>query len=303
MTPSENVPKTEMTNRSSDNLDQLSTVQFVSLMNEEDFKAITAVKNVLPDIASAIDTIAERMTHSGRLIYIGAGTSGRLGVLDASEIPPTFSADPGQVIGIIAGGESALRSSVEGAEDNPLMAQADLEHLLLTPQDSVLGISASGGAAYVIAGLQYAKSKNALTIALVCNPDAPLIGNADSAIVAVTGPEIISGSTRLKAGTATKMILNMISTGVMVKLGKTYGNLMVDLQALNSKLRKRAVRLVITICKTDPQTAQQALEACSWRVKTACVHLLKHLSPQESLNLLEKHNGFLHEALDDEDIL
>ncbi len=303
MKQSDTIPETELANRSSEHLDQLSTLQFVTLMNQEDFTAVTAVKYALPAIVSAIDAIAERMMHGGRLIYLGAGTSGRLGVLDASEIPPTFDAGPGQVIGIIAGGETALRSAVEGAEDNRLLAQADLEHLCLTQLDSVIGISASGGAAYVLAGVQYAKIKNALAIALVCNPDAPLIASADIAIIAATGPEIISGSTRLKAGTATKMILNMISTGVMIKLGKTYGNLMVDLQALNSKLRTRAVRLVMTICTVDPETAQDALEICSYRVKTTCVHLLKHLSPQDSLNLLEKHNGFLRKALDDEDAL
>jgi len=303
MKQSDTVPETELTNRSSENLDQLSTLQFVTLMNQEDFLAVTAVKHALPTIASAIDAIAERVQQGGRLIYLGAGTSGRLGVLDASEIPPTFDASPGQVIGIIAGGETALRSSVEGAEDNPLLAQTDLQNLCLTQLDSVIGISASGAAAYVLAGIQYAKIINALSIVLVCNPDAPLIANADIAIIAATGAEIISGSTRLKAGTATKMILNMISTAVMVKLGKTYGNLMVDLQALNSKLRTRAVRLVMTICTVDAETAQDALEACSWRVKTTCVHLLKHLSLQDSLNLLEKHNGFLRKALDDEGAL
>ena len=300
MNHNKTVSETELINSDSKNLDQLSTLEFVTLMNQEDLNAVAAVKHALPAVTAAIDGIAERMQQGGRLIYLGAGTSGRLGVLDASEIPPTFNADPGQVIGIIAGGETALRSAVEGAEDDPHLAQADLEHLCLTRQDSVIGISASGGATYVAAGLQYAKTKNALTIALVCNPNAPLIASADLAIIAATGPEILSGSTRLKAGTATKMILNMISTGVMVKLGKTYGNLMVDLQTLNSKLRTRAVRLVMTICAVGPETAHEALEACSWRVKTACVHLIKHLSPGDAMNLLEKHYGYLREALNDE---
>jgi len=303
MNHNKTVSETELINSDSKNLDQLSTLEFVTLMNQEDLNAVAAVKHALPAVTAAIDGIAERMQQGGRLIYLGAGTSGRLGVLDASEIPPTFNADPGQVIGIIAGGETALRSAVEGAEDDPLLAQADLERLGLTRQDSLIVISASGGATYVAAGLQYAKTKNALTIALVCNPNAPLIASADLAITAATGPEILSGSTRLKAGTATKMILNMISTGIMVKLGKTFGNLMVDLQALNSKLRTRAVRLVMTICAVDPETAHEALEACSWRVKTACVHLIKHLSPGDALNLLEKHHGFLRETLDDEGAL
>lgn len=303
MNHNETVPETELINSDSKNLDQLSTLEFVTLMNQEDLKAVGAVQAVLPAVTAVIDGIAERMREGGRLIYLGAGTSGRLGVLDASEIPPTFNADHGQVIGIIAGGDTALRNAVEGAEDDAGQAHNDLARLALTQQDSVIGISASGTAAYILAGLQYARKRGSLTVALVCSPRAPLISAADLSIAAATGPEIVSGSTRLKAGTATKMILNMISTGVMVKLGKTCGNLMVDLQALNSKLRTRAVRLVMTICAVDPETAHEALEACSWRVKTACVHLIKHLSPGDAMNLLEKHHGFLREALDDEGTL
>jgi len=293
------IPETELINTDNRDLDQLSTLDFVTVMNREDIKAVQAVQAELPAVATVIDAIASRMQQGGRLIYLGAGTSGRLGVLDASEIPPTFSADPGQVIGMIAGGDTALRNAVEGAEDDASLAHNDLAGLALGQQDSVIGISASGTAAYVLAGFQYASSQGALTVALVCNPYAPLITIADLSIVAATGAEVLSGSTRLKAGTATKLILNMISTGVMVKLGKTYGNLMVDLQASNHKLRNRAVRLVMTICNVESKTAHEALIACSWRVKTACVYLVRHCSPQEAEQFLAHSGGYLRRALED----
>ena len=288
---------TETPNPRTRDLDQMTTLEMLQVINSEDASVATAVQACLPAIAMAVDAIAERIQLGGRLIYIGAGTSGRLGVLDASECPPTFGVEPGLVTGIIAGGERALRNSVEGAEDDPAQGQSDLQAAQLTRLDCVAGISASGSAPYVLGGLQYARQSGSLTVAVACVQPAALSEFADISILAVTGPEVLTGSTRLKAGTAQKMILNMISTGVMVRLGKTYGNLMVDVQAGNAKLRRRAIRLVTQICGVDEDYAQSMLTACDWQVKTAAAAFFLHSSPDEARAALKKADGVLRKII------
>jgi N-acetylmuramic acid 6-phosphate etherase len=235
---------TEGRNPDSADIDRLSARQIVELMNREDARVAEAVGREAEPIARAVELIAERLRAGGRLVYIGAGTSGRLGVLDASECPPTFNSPPGQVIGLIAGGSAALTRAVEGAEDREEDGAADLRLARLSAADVLVGIATSGRTPYVIGGLKHARSIGAATIGLSCNPQSALHEHADIAITPVVGPEVVSGSTRLKAGTATKMVLNMLSTGTMVRLGKTYGNLMVDLQARNAKLVERSARIV-----------------------------------------------------------
>jgi N-acetylmuramic acid 6-phosphate etherase len=230
--------QTESRNPASMNLDELTPLEIVQLMNAEDDRVIPAVAAQAEAIAQAITVIADRLRNGGRLIYAGAGTSGRLGVLDATECPPTFNSPPSQVVGIIAGGPKALTRAVEGAEDHPEYAACDLEALKLGPQDVLVGIATSGRTPYVLGAAAYAKTIGAYAIGLACNPDADLNAVVDLAITPVVGPEVLSGSTRLKAGTATKLVLNMLTTGAMVRLGKTFGNLMVDLRAANSKLRR-----------------------------------------------------------------
>ena len=261
------------------NLDCLSTLALVEAFNREDAQVAAAVSQVLPVIAQAIDAISERLRQGGRLIYVGAGTSGRLGVLDAAECPPTFNSDPQQVIACIAGGPPALTHAIEGAEDDTAAGSQAMHNLNLTPQDAVLGIAASGTTPYVIAALSAARSQGSLTLALTCHHPSPLSTLADLAITPHVGPEVISGSTRLKAGTAQKMVLNMISSGVMIRLGKTYGNLMVDVQATNAKLRRRAQHLVSQICNLDPASAQALLDHCNGEVKTAILCHHRHWDP------------------------
>ncbi len=235
---------TESRNPASEDLDGLSSLEIVQLINAEDANVAVAVGSEAVSIARAIDAIADRLGRGGRLVYVGAGTSGRLGVLDAVECPPTFNTDPAQVVGVIAGGSAALTRSVEGAEDLPALAIDDLKNVQVGPNDVVVGIATSGRTPYVIGALEYAQSVGAFTIGLSCNRDPELASRANLSITPVVGPEIVSGSTRMKAGTATKMVLNMLSTGAMIRLGKTYGNLMVDLRASNSKLADRARRIV-----------------------------------------------------------
>ena len=224
---------TEARNPASTDLDRMSTEELVRLINAEDATVAAAVEREAPSIAAAIDVIAERMARGGRLVYVGAGTSGRLGVLDAAECPPTFNADPGQVVGLIAGGREALARAVEGAEDSAEAGAADLRAIGLGADDAVVGIAASGRTPYVLGALDHARSVGAATIAFACNAQAEARHHADLGILPEVGPEVLTGSTRMKAGTATKMVLNMLSTGAMVRLGKTWGNLMVDVQATN----------------------------------------------------------------------
>jgi N-acetylmuramic acid 6-phosphate etherase len=278
-------------------LDLLPTLDLLRRMNAEDSAVPAAVGSVLPALAVAVDAIAERMARGGRLVYAGAGTAGRLGVLDASECPPTFGTAPEQVVALIAGGPPAVTHAVEGAEDDADAAAADLDALHVTPADTVVGVSASGRTPYAVAAVRHARARGALTVGLACNADSPLAAAAEHRLEVVTGPELITGSTRLKAGTAQKLVLNMISTAVMVRLGKTYGNLMVDVRATNAKLRARAHRLVAEATGADPTRCAEALEATNGQVKPAILMLLTGIGPEEAADVLATHSGHLRSAL------
>jgi len=288
---------TESRNPASERLDGLSAAAIVELINAEDAKITAAVGEQAPAIAQAIEVISDRLAAGGRLVYIGAGTSGRLGVLDAAECPPTFNSDPSQVLGIIAGGPGAMLKAVEGAEDSPTLAAEDLENIGLTSQDVVVGIASSGRTPYVIGGLDYARSQGAFAIGLSCNQDAALNGCADLNITPVVGPEVLSGSTRMKAGTATKMVLNMLSTGAMVGLGKTFGNLMVDLQATNTKLTERMKRIVCDLTDLSPEQASDLLNRCGGELKTAIVSYRLDKEPEVARQHLAAARGHLRNAL------
>jgi len=273
------------------NLDTRPTLDIVGLMHLEDCRAVDAVRPILPHIAAAVDAIAERMQQGGRLIYVGAGTSGRLGVLDAAECPPTFNTEPGQVVGVIAGGAQALTEAVEEAEDDPQAGAQALRDLHVGPLDSVVGIAASGRTPYVKGALIEARNQSALTVALICNLPAPLADLADHVLAPLVGPEVITGSTRLKAGTVQKLVLNMLSTAVMVRLGKTYGNLMVDVQQHNAKLQERARRIVAQACGISMEEAAEALARCDHDVKTAIVSTLLACPPEVARERLRQANG------------
>jgi N-acetylmuramic acid 6-phosphate etherase len=292
---------TEARNPASEAIDRLSPLEIVRLMNDEDATVAAAVRREERAIAEAIEIIAERLARGGRLIYLGAGTSGRLGVLDATECPPTFNTRPEQVIGLIAGGEAALTRAVEGAEDRPELAVADLERAGVGPDDAVVGIATSGRTPYVIAGLEFARSKGAAAIGFSCNEDPQLAAHSDLTITPVVGPEVLSGSTRLKAGTATKMVLNMLTTGAMVRLGKTYGNLMVDLRATNTKLLDRSRRIVATLAGVSQEEAESLLGMCGGEVKTAIVVHHHKITPEAARELLTRCGGHLRAALEAED--
>lgn len=280
-------------------LDSLSTLEMLHRFNQEDAKVADAVRLTLPAVAEAVDAAAAALSEGGRLVYMGAGTSGRLGVLDASECPPTFGVPHGVVIGLIAGGPGALLKAVEGAEDNFQLGEDDLKALQLTPQDMVVGIAASGRTPYVIGGLRYARKLGCRTAALSCNPDSPIAQAAAIAISPVVGPEALTGSTRLKSGTAQKLVLNMISTGAMVKTGKVYQNLMVDMQATNIKLVDRARRMVCEATGCTTEEAEAVLEQTDHEVKTAILMVLSGESAAAAKAKLAKHRGFLRAALND----
>ena len=290
-------PPTETRNPASAGMDSLSALDFARLMNRLDAAVPLAVAEVLPQIARAIETIAAQLAAGGRLFYLGAGTSGRLGVLDASELLPTFSLPPERAIGLIAGAERAITRSVEGAEDSAEEGRADLAAHDFGPRDVLVGIAASGGTPYVIGGLAYARQVGAPTIAVVCNPGSPVAAAADIPIEVVTGPEILTGSTRLKAGTAQKLVLNMLSTGAMVCLGKVYGNLMVDVQPTNAKLRARAVGIVDEITGVGRAESEALLDAAGWRVKTAVVMGLAGVDAAEAESRLDRAKGHVRDAL------
>jgi N-acetylmuramic acid 6-phosphate etherase len=289
---------TESRNSRSEAIDAMSALEIIELMNGEDALVASAVATQSERIAKAIELIADRFRQGGRLIYIGAGTSGRLGVLDASECPPTFNSPPGQVIGLVAGGPTALTTAVEGAEDRADFAVADLEKVKLGPLDVLVGIATSGRTPYVIAALRAARQCGAVTVSLTCNPDAEIAQLADISIAPIVGPEIISGSTRLKAGTATKMVLNMLSTGAMVLIGKTYGNLMVDLRATNTKLKTRTLRILQQLTNLENGATAALLEKCGGELKTAIVSARLGVEPSEARKRLEKFNGHLRRALE-----
>jgi N-acetylmuramic acid 6-phosphate etherase len=278
-------------------IDRLPTLEIARLMNGEDATVPTAVAERLPEIAAAIDAVAERMARGGRLIYAGAGTAGRLGVLDASECPPTFNTDPDQVVGLIAGGPDAMVTSVEGAEDSAQLARDDLDGLRLIAADTVVGISASGRTPYAIAAVEHARALGALTVGLACNPDSALAAAAEHGIEVVVGPELLTGSTRLKAGTAQKLVLNMLSTITMIRLGKTYGNLMVDVRASNEKLRARSRRIVALATGAPDDEIERALAATDGEVKNAILAILAGVDGPTAARLLEDSDGHLRAAL------
>jgi N-acetylmuramic acid 6-phosphate etherase len=292
---------TEGRNQESSNLDTMSAFEIVEIINNQDALVAQAIKAEIPSIARAVEEIVERFKRGGRLIYIGAGTSGRLGVLDASECPPTFNTPPSMVIGIIAGGEVALTSAVEEAEDNAELGKQDLLKVQLNANDAVVGITASGRTPYVLGALEYARSCGAFTIGLTCNKATPLEALAHLTLAPVTGPEVVSGSTRLKAGTAQKMALNMLSTAAMTLMGKTYGNLMVDVRVSNAKLRRRAVRIVIDCTGLSEVEASTLLERCNGETKVAIVAALAGVSPNRAAERLARTSGVVRLALKEAD--
>ena len=289
---------TEARNPLTQGLDNLSALEIVNLINSEDAKVAHAVGEVSESIAQAIDVIADRLSKGGRLIYMGAGTSGRLGVLDAVECPPTFNTEPELVIGLIAGGPKGLVRAVEGAEDSMGMGRQDLQEIALGNLDVVVGIAASGRTPYVKGALDYARDTGAYAIGFSCNQGAEIIDHADLSIIPVVGPEVLSGSTRLKAGTATKMVLNMLTTGAMVRMGKTYSNLMVDVQATNEKLAERARGIVESLTGCTRSESRELLKRCDGELKTAVVSKSLGLSADVSRDRLHSVNGHLRQALE-----
>ncbi len=291
------LPITEENNPATRDIDRRSTREILELISAEDRRVAAAVAAELEDIAAAADAIYARLARGGRLIYVGAGTSGRLGVVDASEMPPTFSVPHGTVIGLMAGGETAMFRAVEGAEDRAELGREDMARLDVNARDAVVGIAASGRTPYVLGALGEARARGALTVSLACAYPAPLHAAAELHIAPLTGPEVIEGSTRMKAGTATKLVLNMLSTTVMVKLGKTYGNLMVDLQPTNQKLRERARRIVERTTGLKPSDAQALLERCG-DVKTAIVAHHARIAPEAARERLRAASGSVRRALE-----
>ena len=288
---------TETRNPNTMELDRMTPLEIVTVMNREDARVPEAIRPALPNIARCVEWAAQSIESGGRLIYMGAGTSGRLGVLDAAECPPTFGVSPETVVGLIAGGDRAFLKAVEGAEDSRELGEEDLRRLGLTPKDTVIGIAASGRTPYVLGGLHYAGTVGCHTAAISCNPGSPIGKAAQLAIEVVPGPECLTGSTRLKAGTAQKLILNMISTATMVRCGKTYENLMVDVVPSNEKLRVRAENIVMEAASVTREQAQEALRQSHDRVKTAILMLLIGCGPEEAEARLEKTNGHIRQAM------
>jgi N-acetylmuramic acid 6-phosphate etherase len=294
---SANVPSTEAPNPRTSDIDTLSSLEIVTLINDEDARVAGAVRAQLPEIAHAVDVIVGRLQRGGRLFYFGAGTSGRLGVLDASEMPPTFSVPRDLVQGWIAGGDSALRRSAEAAEDDAAAGAQAVRKANVTEADVVVGIAASGTTPWVLGAVTEARERGAATIGLTCNPDAPLAHAAEMAIVPVVGPEVIAGSSRMKAGTAQKMVLNMLSTATMIRLGKVYGNLMVDVRPTNDKLRRRAARILQQAAGVDAETARATLEETGYEVKPALVMLLSGVDAGEARRRLDGAGGLVRRAI------
>ncbi|AAU38594.1 N-acetylmuramic acid 6-phosphate etherase [[Mannheimia] succiniciproducens] len=287
----------EQRNPNSMNLDSLSPLELVTLINNEDKQVPLAIEKVLPQIAQAVEKIVRTFQQGGRLVYIGAGTSGRLGVLDASECPPTYGVKPEMVVGLIAGGERALRHPIEGAEDNAEQGKADLQQINFSKKDILVGIAASGRTPYVIGALNYAKSLGAITISIASNPDSAMASIADIAIDTLVGAEVLTGSSRMKSGTAQKLVLNMLTTASMVLMGKCYQNLMVDVQASNEKLRARAIRIVMQATDCEKEVAERFLKAADNNAKLAIMMVLTNLDKQQASVLLQRHQGKLSRAL------
>lgn len=288
---------TEERNPLSEQIDNLSTLDMLKVINNEDKKVAIAVEKEMLNIAHAVDAISQAFMQGGRLIYSGAGTSGRLGILDASECPPTYGTSADKVKGLIAGGYSAIFKAVENAEDNTQLGADDLSNIQFTQQDILVGIAASGRTPYVIGGLDYANQLGATTVAISCNPDSPIAKLAKIAITPVVGPEVVTGSSRMKAGTAQKLILNMLTTGAMIKTGKVYGNLMVDVEATNKKLIERQINIVMQATSCDRDTAERALSESSRHCKTAIVMILASIGAVEAKALLDENNGFIRLAI------
>ena len=293
---------TEERNPDTLDIDTLTTLDMVRRINREDKKVAESVEEQLEEIAKAVDIIAGRMESGGRLVYIGAGTSGRLGVLDAAECPPTFSADPSQVVGLIAGGESAMFTAIEGAEDSDSLGEEDLKRIGFCDRDVAVGIAASGRTPYVIGALKYARSTGAPTIGVSCCPGSEITRITDVSISPSPGPEVITGSTRMKSGTAQKMVLNMLSTCAMIRLGKVYGNLMVDVKASNEKLIHRCERIVAVATGMSEEQAAECLSRCGYRSKTAIVMHLKQVDAAEADRLLMENGGRIAAVMADQDL-
>ena len=288
---------TEQRNPNSMQVDSLSALEIVQLMNQEDKQVPLAIEKCLPQIAQAVECIVAAFQQGGRLVYIGAGTSGRLGVLDASECPPTFGVSPEMVKGIIAGGERALRHPIEGAEDSKTQAVVDLQTIQFSSKDVLVGIAASGRTPYVIGALEYAKSLGSATVSIASNPNSAMANIVDIAIDTVVGPEVLTGSSRLKSGTAQKLVLNMLTTASMILMGKCYQNLMVDVQASNEKLKARAIRIVMQATDCDKALAEETLKQADQNAKLAIMMILSGLDRAQAEALLEKHQGKLQLAL------
>ena len=288
---------TEQRNPNSMHVDSLSALEIVQLMNEEDKQVPLAIEKCLPQIAQAVECIVAAFQQGGRLVYIGAGTSGRLGVLDASECPPTFGVSPEMVKGIIAGGERALRHPIEGAEDSKAQAVVDLQAIQFSSKDVLVGIAASGRTPYVIGALEYAKSLGSVMVSIASNPNSAMANIVDIAIDTVVGPEVLTGSSRLKSGTAQKLVLNMLTTASMILMGKCYQNLMVDVQASNEKLKARAIRIVMQATDCDKALAEETLKQADQNAKLAIMMILSGLDRAQAEALLEKHQGKLQLAL------
>ncbi|CAH8241062.1 N-acetylmuramic acid 6-phosphate etherase [Vibrio aestuarianus] len=291
---------TEGRNSASADIDTLPTLEMLQVINREDQKVAFAVEKTLPQVAQAVDAIVLAFQTGGRLIYMGAGTSGRLGILDASECPPTYGSHPDLVVGLIAGGHQAILKAVENAEDNTELGQDDLKHLQLTDKDVVVGIAASGRTPYVLGGMAYAKSVGATVVAIACNPQCAMQQQADIAIIPVVGAEVVTGSSRMKAGTAQKLILNMLTSGAMIRSGKVFGNLMVDVEATNAKLIQRQNNIVVEATGCNSDQAEQALNACQRHCKTAILMILADMNAEQATQKLAKHNGFIRAALNDQ---
>ena len=288
---------TEQRNPNSMHVDSLSALEIVQLMNEEDKQVPLAIEKCLPQIAQTVECIVAAFQQGGRLVYIGAGTSGRLGVLDASECPPTFGVSPEMVKGIIAGGERALRHPIEGAEDSKAQAVVDLQTIQFSSKDVLVGIAASGRTPYVIGALEYAKSLGSVTVSIASNPNSAMANIVDIAIDTVVGSEVLTGSSRLKSGTAQKLVLNMLTTASMILMGKCYQNLMVDVQASNEKLKARAIRIVMQATDCDKALAEETLKQADQNAKLAIMMILSGLDRAQAEALLEKHQGKLQLAL------
>ena len=287
---------TETRNPASVEIDQLPTLEMLRVINQEDQQVALAVSQLLPEITRAVDAIAAAFGKGGRLVYIGAGTSGRLGILDASECPPTYGVSAEQVIGLIAGGHKAILQAVENAEDDAELGARDLKNIQFCANDVLVGIAASGRTPYVLGAMAHASAVGATVCSISCNPGSPLARAADISMVAVVGPEIVTGSSRMKAGTAQKLILNMLSTGAMIRTGKVYGNLMVDVEATNAKLVERQKRIVMEATDCERTTAERALAEADNHCKTAIVMILAGLTADEARTRLQSSNGFISQC-------